>query len=69
VEEGDSSHIPHVNMKCPNGQAMVSACITALLTFKLVVRYSSVCIAHNQHVGILKIISLYIQSCKQKSHV
>jgi hypothetical protein len=41
----------------------------ALLTFKRVVRYSSVCIAHNQRVEILKIISLYIQPCKQKSHV
>jgi hypothetical protein len=53
-------------MQRPNGQTVVSVCIIALLTFKLDVLYLSVCIAHNKHVEILKIISMYIQSCKQK---
>jgi hypothetical protein len=43
-------------MQRPNGQTMISVCIIALLTFKLDVFYLSVCITHNKHVEILKII-------------
>lgn len=53
-------------MQQPNGQAMESVCVIALLAFKLDVLYLSVCVAQNQHVEIFKIISLYVQSCKQK---
>jgi len=53
-------------MQQPNGQTVVSFCIIALLTFKLDVLYLSVCISHIQHFEILKIISLFVQPCKQK---
>jgi len=53
-------------MQRPNGQTMVSVCIVALLAFKLDGLHLSVGIAYNQHVEILKLMSLYIQPCKQK---
>jgi hypothetical protein len=56
-------------MQRPNGQTRISVCIARLITFKLDAFYLSVCIAHSTHVEILKIISLYIQPCKQKSYV